>query len=106
MVPLRSHWTDLGAWDKWADQYQTDEKQNTTFGRVVLEDCNHTYIQANSKVVAGIGLNDMIVVETPDAILVSKKSEVQKVKNAVNAMKAKGYTEAKDNPLVYRPWGS
>ena len=75
MVPLRSHWTDLGAWDKWADQYQTDEKQNTTFGRVVLEDCNHTYIQANSKVVAGIGLNDMIVVETPDKTFWFLKSQ-------------------------------
>jgi len=106
MVVLTSHWTDLGSWDKWGDQYVTDECKNTSSGEVILEDCYNTYIQANSRVVAGIGLDDMVVVETPDAVLVSKKSEVQKVKQVVNALKEKGLSQAKNNPLVYRPWGS
>jgi mannose-1-phosphate guanylyltransferase/mannose-6-phosphate isomerase len=106
MVVLASHWTDLGSWDKWGDQYPTDERKNVSSGEVILEDCYNTYIQANSRVVAGIGLDDIVVVETPDAVLVSKKSEVQKVKQVVNALKAKGLPQAKTNPLVYRPWGS
>jgi mannose-1-phosphate guanylyltransferase/mannose-6-phosphate isomerase len=106
MVALTSHWTDLGAWDKWGDQYPTDERKNSFSGEVILEDCYNTYIQANSRMVAAIGLDDMIVIETQDAILVSKKSEVQKVKNVVGSMNAKGMTQAKTNALVYRPWGS
>ena len=106
MVILTSYWTDLGAWDKWGDQYPTDERKNVSLGEVILEDCYNTYIQANSRVVAGIGLDDMVVIETPDAVLVSKKSEVQKVKNIVNTMNARGLAQAKTNVLVYRPWGS
>lgn len=106
LVILTSYWTDLGSWDKWGDQYATDEKKNVSSGEAILEDCYNTYIQANSRVVAGIGLDDMVVIETPDAVLVSKKSEVQKVKNVVNTMKAQGLPQAKTNPLVYRPWGS
>lgn len=106
MVALDAPWTDLGAWDKWGEQYPKDTLGNVQSGDVVMHDCHDTYVQANGRVVAALGLNHVVVIETPDALLVTNKDHVQNVKVVVEQLREKGLAAANNHPLVYRPWGS
>ena len=72
----------------------------------MVEDSNNSYFYSQSKLVAAVGVDDLIVIETKDAILVANKNKVQDVKNIVNRVKKEGRTEAQHHRQIYRPWGS
>jgi mannose-1-phosphate guanylyltransferase len=105
VVPMDCGWSDVGSWSALWEIENKDASGNVCKGDVINIDTSNSYINAQDKLVAVIGLDDVVVVETKDAVLVSKKSEVQKVKNIVNQLKAEKRSEFKSHREVYRPWG-
>ena len=106
VVPLNIHWNDLGTWNALYEEGEKDKKGNVIFGDVVLSNSNNSYFHSTGRLIAGIGLNDLIVVETKDAVLISPLKEAQKVKNLVQELSNANKEEAVSSPIVYRPWGS
>ncbi len=106
VVPLDCGWSDVGAWSAlWSIQTQ-DDRGNVAQGDVILNDCDNSYFRSSERLIAGIGLQDMVVVETADAILVSHRDQVQDVKSIVTALKAQKRSEVSLHQEVFRPWGS
>ena len=106
MVPLDAGWSDVGSWAALHDVRKADESGNTIDGDVLLQDCKGTFIQAESRLVAAVGLEDIIIVETKDATLVASKEKSQDVKLLVDALKEQQREETKLHRQVFRPWGS
>ncbi|WP_413284576.1 mannose-1-phosphate guanylyltransferase/mannose-6-phosphate isomerase [Vibrio sp. MA40-2] len=106
VVPMDAAWSDVGSWSSIWDVCDKDSQGNTQRGDVMVEDSNNSYFYSQSKLVAAVGVDDLIVIETKDAILVANKNKVQDVKNIVNRVKKEGRTEAQHHRQIYRPWGS
>jgi len=105
VVPLAAGWNDLGAWDAVWQVLPKDAAGNASFGDVVLEGCSDTLVHASGRLVAAVGLQDVVVVETPDAVLVSSQSRSQDVKRVVARLEADGRGEKNLHRKVHRPWG-
>ena len=93
MVPLDAGWNDVGSWAALHDVLPADEHGNVIRGDVLLEDAEGCYVHADSRLVAALGLHDMVIVETADAVMVAPKSKVQDVKKLVARIKAAGRRE-------------
>lgn len=106
VIPLDCGWSDVGAWSTLWQVAEQDERGNVTLGDVMLEDCRGSYLRSESRLVAATGIENLIVVETADAVLVADRDQVQNVKAIVNRLKAEGRSEATLHQRVYRPWGS
>ena len=106
VIPLTAYWNDIGSWDAIYDVLGKDPDGNAVKGDCIQIGCSNTLMLSHRHLVAGIGLEDLLVVETPDAILVAKKGESQKVKDVVAQLKRQGRREANEHPTDYRPWGS
>ncbi|HRM69924.1 MAG TPA: mannose-1-phosphate guanylyltransferase/mannose-6-phosphate isomerase, partial [Thauera phenylacetica] len=105
VVPLSAGWSDVGAWDAlWAVSAK-DGEGNAARGEVLFESCRNTLVHAGSRLVAAVGCEDMVVVETPDAVMVAHKDRTQDVKKVVARLKAEGRTLTQSHRKVYRPWG-
>jgi mannose-1-phosphate guanylyltransferase/mannose-6-phosphate isomerase len=105
MVPLDAGWNDLGAWDAiWQVQHK-DAQGNVHVGDVLHTDSHNTLVHASSRLVALVGVSDLVVVETADAVLVSSKSRSQDVKHIVNQLTAQKREEQTLHRKVHRPWG-
>ncbi|MEN6489268.1 MAG: mannose-1-phosphate guanylyltransferase/mannose-6-phosphate isomerase [Smithella sp.] len=105
MVPLDAGWSDVGSWDAVWDIGKKDEQGNNVSGDVLMEDTRQSLVLATSRLVACVGITGLVVVETPDAVLVAKADKVQDVKKIVTALKAKARREGSAHRKVYRPWG-
>ncbi len=105
VVPLDAGWNDVGSWTALRDVSQQDGDGNAHQGDVIAIDCRNTYAYAQ-RLVALVGLDDVIVVETDDAVLVGKADRMQEVKTVVAKLKAEGRSEATWHRKVYRPWGA
>lgn len=105
MLPLTAKWSDIGSWDAIYDVLGKDIDGNAVKGDCVPIDCSNTLMLGNSRLIAGIGLKDLLVVETDDVILVAQKGESQKVKELVSRLKANGRSEVDEHTSVFRPWG-
>ena len=105
MVPLDAAWSDLGAWDAVWQAGAKDEAGNVTHGDVLLSDTRDTLVHAGSRLVGVIGLRDVVVVETPDAVLVADRSRSQDVKHIVGELQQAGRSEPTLHRQVHRPWG-
>ena len=106
VVPLAAGWSDVGAWDAlWAIE-QKDAAGNATHGDVHLADTKNALVLAQSRMVACVGMEDVVVVETPDAVMVAKKDKAQAVGKLVSQLKAAGRGETLQHRKVYRPWGN
>jgi mannose-1-phosphate guanylyltransferase/mannose-6-phosphate isomerase len=106
VIPLKAGWSDVGAWDALWDVLPKDGEGNVVQGDVLLYDCKNTLAMAEGRLLACIGVEDMIVVETPDAILLAHKSKTQDVKKIVDHLKRAGRAEGQLHRKVFRPWGS
>ncbi|HWQ74565.1 MAG TPA: mannose-1-phosphate guanylyltransferase/mannose-6-phosphate isomerase [Syntrophomonas sp.] len=106
MLPLTSEWTDIGSWDAVYDVMEKDTDGNAVLGDCLPMDCTNTLMLGHSRMIAGIGLEDILIVETGDVIVVAKKGQSQKVKDLVSELKANKRSEADEHITVYRPWGS
>jgi mannose-1-phosphate guanylyltransferase/mannose-6-phosphate isomerase len=106
VVSLDCGWSDVGAWSALWESGARDADGNVARGDVLLQDCSNSYVHGEHRLIAGIGLHDMIVVETPDAVLVAPRDSAQAVKSVVELLKQRGREEATAHRRVYRPWGS
>ncbi|WP_281213305.1 mannose-1-phosphate guanylyltransferase/mannose-6-phosphate isomerase [Shewanella insulae] len=105
VVPMDCGWSDVGSWSALWEVSDKDEHGNACRGDVINLNTRNTYVHTTEKLVTTIGLDDVVVVETKDAILVAKQSEVQEVKNIVAQLKAEERSEWQHHREVYRPWG-
>ena len=105
MVPLDAGWNDLGAWDAVWQVQPKDADGNAQVGDVLLTDSHNTLAFASSRLVALVGVSDLVVVETADAVLVTRKSRSQDVKQIVNQLSAQKREEQTLHRKVHRPWG-
>lgn len=105
-IPLSAYWNDIGSWDAIYDVLDKDTNGNAVKGDCIPIDCSNTLILGRSRLIAGIGLEDLLVVETDDVIVVAKKGESQKVKDLVGELKKRGRREVDEHTTMYRPWGS
>jgi mannose-1-phosphate guanylyltransferase/mannose-6-phosphate isomerase len=105
MVPLEAGWNDLGAWDAVWQVAPQDAQGNAAAGDVLLHDSQRTLVHATHRLVGVIGLQDVVVVETADAVLVSERSRSQEVKAIVGALSRQQREEHNAHRKVHRPWG-
>ena len=106
VVPLDAGWSDVGSWSSLADISEKDELGNAVLGDVLLHDTRNTYVRSDKKLIATVGVDELVVVESDDAILVAHKDRVQDVKKVVEQLKAEGRPEVSLHRKVYRPWGA
>jgi mannose-1-phosphate guanylyltransferase/mannose-6-phosphate isomerase len=105
VIPLSAGWSDVGSWDALWKVLPKSTDGNAIRGDVVLENCSNTLAFSESRLVACIGVSDLVVVETDDAILVVHHNATQDVKKIVDRLKAAKRSEAQLHRKVYRPWG-
>ncbi len=98
-------WSDLGSWNALYDIGERDFEGNVTFGDVLLRDARNNYVHSEGRLIACSGIENMVVVETPDAVLVSAKDSTQEVKTLVEILKTQLRSEAAKHDRVHRPWG-
>jgi mannose-1-phosphate guanylyltransferase / mannose-6-phosphate isomerase len=106
VVPLDAGWSDVGSWSSLHEASDADAHGNVAHGDVISEDTHGSYLYAESRLVAAVGLKDHVVVETKDAVLVAPKNRVQDVKKLVLQLKERGRYEHSLHREVFRPWGS
>jgi len=105
VVPLAAGWSDVGSWSALQDALPTDERGNVITGDVLVEGSTGCYLHSTSRLIGAVGLKDVVVVETKDAVLVAPRDKVQDVKQLVAQLKAQGRYETSLHREVYRPWG-
>jgi mannose-1-phosphate guanylyltransferase/mannose-6-phosphate isomerase len=105
MVPLAAGWSDLGAWDAVWQVSTKDARGNATLGDALIADSDNSLVHASSRLVSLVGVSDVVVVETADAVLVADRARSQDVKVIVAALEAQGRTEKNLHRKVHRPWG-
>ncbi len=106
VIPLAAGWNDIGAWSALWDVHPHDRDGNVLIGDVLTESANNCYLHAGHRLLAAVGVEDLVVVETADAILVAQRDQVQNVKAIVTQLKQQDRTEANLHRRVNRPWGA
>ncbi|MCD2518894.1 mannose-1-phosphate guanylyltransferase/mannose-6-phosphate isomerase [Massilia sp. G4R7] len=105
VVPADIGWNDVGSWSALWEVQPKDANGNAQRGDVYLDKVKNSLVRAESRIVAVVGVEDIVVVETQDAVLVTHKDQVQRVKQVVDHLKSKARTEHLHHTRVYRPWG-
>jgi len=105
VIPLDADWNDVGSWSALWDVTDKDGSGNAINGDVLTVDTKNSYIHAGSRLVAAIGVRDLVIIETADAVMVAPKDRVQEVKDIVAQLKNLGRKEANIHRKAYRPWG-
>lgn len=105
VVPLQSQWCDVGAWDALAELYKKDASGNVVAGDVDALDSKNCFFRAENRLIAAVGVENLVVVETPDAVLVLNKAHSQSIKPLVAQLKAKRKSQAETHHRTHRPWG-
>ncbi|MGL1958213.1 MAG: mannose-1-phosphate guanylyltransferase/mannose-6-phosphate isomerase [Colwellia sp.] len=105
VVALDAGWSDVGSYSALWDVCEQDAQQNVIKGDVIAHDTTNSYIHAQNKLVTTLGVDNLVVIDTPDAVLIADKDKVQNVKTIVNELKARQRPETKLHREVYRPWG-
>ncbi|NLP42030.1 MAG: mannose-1-phosphate guanylyltransferase/mannose-6-phosphate isomerase, partial [Veillonellaceae bacterium] len=105
-LPLKAYWNDIGSWDAIYEIMDKDNEGNAIMGDCITIDCKNNLMLGRSRLIAGVGLDDLIVVETDDVILVAQKGESQKVRDLVGELRKLGRPEVDENTTMFRPWGS
>lgn len=106
VVPLSTAWSDLGSWEAFYQAEPRDGSGNVCHGDILTRDAENCYFNARHRLLAAIGVRDLVVVETRDAVLVVPRERVQEVKAVVDRLQAAERAECRQHPLVHRPWGS
>lgn len=106
VVPCSIGWSDIGSWNALGDLTKADEQGNRVEGDALLNDVTNCYIRSNDRLVGAIGVENLFIIDTPDALLVAHKSRAQDVKDIYTQLKAQGHESHKIHRTVHRPWGS
>ncbi|MGP9675639.1 MULTISPECIES: mannose-1-phosphate guanylyltransferase/mannose-6-phosphate isomerase [unclassified Halomonas] len=107
VVPMSPGWSDIGAWDALHELRSANDKENgnAVHGDVMLHEARNSLVYSESRLVAAVGVDNLVIVETDDAVLVADRRQAQDTKLIVNALKAAGRKEFQSHQQVYRPWG-
>lgn len=106
VVPASHDWNDIGSWDALAELTPADGRGNRIVGEAVTVDSDDCFIQSDSRVVASVGVRNLLIVDTPDALLVADRSHAQDVKTVVHKLKLVSHDTVRHHRLVHRPWGT
>jgi len=106
VVPGSFGWSDIGSWRSISDLVEPDAQGNRVVGDAVLVDASNNYIQGEGRVIAAVGVKDLVIVDTPDALLVAHRDQTQKVKDVVDKLRGDGHESTKLHRTVNRPWGT
>ena len=105
VVPMDAGWSDIGSWSSLADLSQQDDNGNTAIGDVKILASENSYVRSEDKLVAAIGVSDLVIVSTKDAVLVASKDDAQDVKRITQELRDDSRKEWRDHREVFRPWG-
>jgi mannose-1-phosphate guanylyltransferase len=105
VIPLDAGWSDVGSYSALWEVCEQDEDKNVVKGDVIAQQTTNSYIHSQNKLIATIGVDNLVIIDTPDAVLVANKDKVQDVKNIVEQLKKEQRSEAVLHREVYRPWG-
>lgn len=105
VVPMDAGWSDVGSWSALWDIKEKDVQNNVAEGDVILEETSNSFVYGQDRLVTALGVDDLVIVDTKDALLVAAKDKVQNVKQIVSKIKASDRTEHLHHREVYRPWG-
>ena len=106
VFPLKVDWSDIGSWKSFWENSAKDENGNVLIGDAIGLSSKDCLINSNSRLTIGLNIQDLIIIETNDAVLVTKKSDSESVKSLVNYLKSINRTESEENRKVFRPWGN
>jgi mannose-1-phosphate guanylyltransferase len=106
VLPSRFGWSDIGSWKAVSEQFEADVDGNTTVGETLLVGSRNSHIQSEDRLVAAVGIDNLLIVDTPDALLVANKDASQSVREIVTRLKARGHDAARLHRTVARPWGT
>ncbi len=105
VIPLKAGWNDIGSWSALWEESCKDLDGNVVKGDAILQDSSNCFVHSSERLVATLGLEDIVIVDTKDALMVAHKDKVQNVKSIVEQLKAQGRDEWEQHREVYRPWG-
>jgi mannose-1-phosphate guanylyltransferase/mannose-1-phosphate guanylyltransferase/mannose-6-phosphate isomerase len=105
VVPLAAGWNDVGSWSALWDVIEKDSDGNASSGDVMTVDTHDCLLHSGGRLITTVGVNNLVIVETPDAVMVVSKDHVQDVKTVVEQLKSQNRTESELHRKVYRPWG-
>ena len=106
VFPLNVGWSDIGSWQTLWETSEKDKDNNVVLGKVFRKDVSNCYLRSESRVIAALGVENLIIVENNDSVLVINKSSTQQVKLIVQELEKGGFVEGKSNSKVFRPWGN
>ena len=106
VVPLDAGWSDVGSWASLSELSARDEAGNVVHGNAILEDARNSYVWSDERLVAAVGVSDLVIVDTADALLVAEKKASQDVKKVVERLEGANREEHRTHRKVYRPWGN
>ena len=106
VVPLDAGWSDVGSWASLSELSARDEAGNVVHGNALLEDARNSYVWSDERLVAAVGVSDLVIVDTADALLVAEKKASQDVKKVVERLEGANREEHRTHRKVYRPWGN
>tara|TARA_B100000989_G_C19529814_1_gene468956 strand:- start:2411 stop:3856 length:1446 start_codon:yes stop_codon:yes gene_type:complete len=106
VIFLDAGWSDLGCWQTVWEDSKKDKNQNTVIGKSFVKNVKNSYIRSESRLVVGLGLKDIVLIETDDAVFVSKKNSINNIKDLVKELQNKDFEEIYKNRKVHRPWGN
>ena len=105
VLPLDAGWSDVGSWSALWETSDRDAQGNVLQGRVIAEGSHNCYLRSEHRLVVGLGVENLVVVETDDAVLIADRSQAQAIKTVVKQLEADGSPEGKAHRKIYRPWG-
>lgn len=105
VVPLDIGWSDIGSWESLWENSKKDENGNVIKGKVILKGSSNSFFNSEERLLVGIGIKDLIAIETNDAVLVANKNKSQEVKEIVEILKERGISEGIEHKKMFRPWG-
>ena len=105
VIPLDAQWSDIGGWNAVWENGTKDNNGNSKLGKVLLNSSKNCYVRSEGRLLVGINLENLIIVETRDSVLISNKNDTEKVKEVVQKLKEDGFNEGKEHKKMNRPWG-
>ena len=105
-VPCSFDWSDIGSWTVLSKLVPADDSGNRTTGETMLHDVTNCYVHSEDRLVGLVGVSDLLIVDTPDALLIAHKDKAQEVKDLYNRLKTEGHESATVHRTVHRPWGT
>ncbi len=106
VLKLNAGWDDIGSWKAIWQNSKKDKKGNTLQGKIIAKDTRDSFIKSENRLIVGLGIEELIIIDTDDALLISHKDKTHEVKKVVEELNNRNFSEGKVNKKTYRPWGS